>query len=120
MVSNSNGTYSSGGITTSGVNLPNLSFPTSNVRGAFIRYSVYRNTTSTGATTVSESGNLIVTYNPSGPTGNKWEISRDHVGDAQVTFGITDVGQVIFASSTLSGSSHTGVISYAAQSLLQS
>lgn len=99
------------------VNIPNLAFPTSTVRGAFIRYAVYRNTNST---TEVETGNIMIVYNPAGPGGNKWAITRDFVGDADVTFSITDVGQVQFSSTAISGSSHNGVITYTAQALLNS
>lgn len=97
-------------------NLPNLAFPTSEVRGAFIRYSAFRMTTTD---TVSETGNIIVTYNPDGPIGQKWEISRDYDGDAQITFNVTDVGQIQFSTTLLPGASHTGAITYVAQALLQ-
>lgn len=97
------------------VSVPNLSFPTSNVRGAFIRYSVFR---TTSGTTVSESGTITTTYNPDGTVGNKWQITREYVGDAQVTFNITDVGQVQFSSVLLAGTGHSGKITYTAQALL--
>lgn len=100
------------------VSLPNLSFPTSTVRGAFIRYTVFRSTTGGGATTVSEAGNMYVTYNPTNTAGSLWEMSRDYVGDANVTFTITDVGQVQFSSASISGSGHTGQIAYTAAALL--
>lgn len=100
------------------VNLPNLSFPTSTVRGAFIRYTVFRSTTGGGATTVSEAGNMYVTYNPTNSPGSLWEMSRDYDGDANVTFTITDVGQVQFSSTSIAGSGHTGQIAYTAAALL--
>src|SRR5271166_6383234 len=79
--------------------LPSLTFPTSNVRSAFIYYSVYRNTTGIGAMTLSETGELEVVYNPNGPIGNKWDISNEHGGsNSGVTFTITDQGQVQFSS----------------------
>jgi hypothetical protein len=99
------------------VDIPNLSFPTSTVRGAFIKYTVYRNTT---LTTVVEAGTIYVEYNPSASVGQKWSITREYVGDAKVTFNITDVGQVQFSSTALTGSTHNGIISYSAQALLQS
>lgn len=98
------------------IDVSNLAFPTSQVRGAFIRYSVFRTTTTN---TVSESGNLIVTYNPDAATNEKWAITRDFVGDADITFSITDVGQVTFSTTSLAGASHTGAITYTAQALLQ-
>lgn len=101
----------------SNIDLPNLAFPTSTVRSAFIRYAVFRQT---DTVTVAESGNLQVVYNPANPVNNKWEIARDYVGDASVTFTISDIGQVKYSTATIAGSSHTGQITYVAQSILQS
>lgn len=100
-----------------GVQVPNLSFPIANVRGAFIRYTVYRNTNSV---TVSEAGTMTVVYNPTGSSGNKWQIIREAVGDASVTFSISDTGQVSFSSASISGTGHNGLVTYAAQALLNS
>lgn len=102
------------------VNLPNLAFPTSTVRGAIISYSVFRNTTGSGAMTISETGEIYVNYNPTSGVGQKWEINRDYIGDAKVTFNVTDVGQVQFSSALITGISHTGEITYQAKSILQS
>jgi len=101
----------------SNVDIPNLSFPTTNVRGAFIKYAVFRQTDSN---TVSETGNIIINYNPDNPVSNKWNITRDYDGDALVTFSVTDVGQVQFSSALLAGSNHQGGITYSAQALLNS
>lgn len=98
------------------VDIPNLEFPVSEVRGAFIRYSVFR-TTST--TTVAESGTIELIYNPDGSVGNKWERSREYTGDAQVTFAVSDTGQVNFSSALLSGTGHAGTIVYTAKALEQ-
>lgn len=97
------------------VNIPNLAFPTSNVRGAFIRYTVFRQTTTD---TVSEAGNIIIVYNPANPVSQKWEIVRDYDEDALMTFTITDTGQVQFSSALLAGANHVGTITFAAQALL--
>lgn len=98
--------------------LPNLDFPPSNVQGAIISYSVFRQTTDSGAMTVSETGQLIVNYNPTFPTNQKWSISRDYVGNADVTFSISDVGQLEFSSSLITGLDHTGTIVYQATAIL--
>ena len=103
--------------TSSPVDLTSLSFPTASVRGAFIRLTVFRNTNSV---TTSEIVNLLVTYNPNGGSGTKWAISRDSLGDSKITFNITDGGQVQFQTTAISGSGHTGTITYLAQALLQS
>lgn len=100
----------------SGVSLPNLSFSTSAVRAAFIRYSVFRSTTTANG---SEAGTLVIVYNPNNAPGLKWEKIQVSAADASVSFTITDAGQVQFSSTALAGASHTGFISYVAQALTQ-
>lgn len=104
----------------SNVSIPGFAFPTANVRAAFIRYSVYRNTTGSGATTASEAGTMIIVYNPNGMVGNKWEVIRNYAGIAGISFTVLDTGQVQFTTTTMTGVSHTGQINFVAQSLLQS
>lgn len=100
----------------SNIDVPNLSFSTASVRAAFIRYSVYRNTSST---TVTESGDMIIVYNPTNPVGNKWEVIQQRVGDASVLLTITDTGQMQITTSTLAGLSHSGKLAYSAQAFAQ-
>lgn len=100
-----------------GADITNLSFTTSSVRAAFIKYAVFRTTSST---TAYESGNLITVYNPNGTPGSLWEVSRDYVGDGSITFSISDLGQVSFVTTTIAGTSHVGVLSYSATALQQS
>lgn len=97
------------------VNLPNLSFPTTEVTGAIIDYSVSRSTTSVVAT---ETGSIIINYNSSFSIGQKWEISNDHVGMSQTTFNITDTGQIQFSTALLTGTNHQGAITYQAKAIL--
>lgn len=100
--------------------LPSLTFPTSNVRSAFIQYSVFRNSTGVGAVTLAEAGELIVVYNPNGSTNHKWDISNEHGGqNSGVTFTITDQGQVQFSSTVITGAGATGFIGYTAKALQQ-
>lgn len=97
------------------VSLPNLSFPTAQVRSAFINYSVFR---TTDTNTACEAGSLTTVYNS---TTSTWEIIRGpYAGDGQITFSITNGGQVQFSTVALSGSNHVGMISYTAKTLLQS
>lgn len=106
-----------------GTNIPiaALSFPIAEVRSAFIRYAVYRTTTTDLA---GEAGELSIFYNPDGPTGNKWELSQivnsGISGNGRITFNITDVGQVQFSTTALSGSNHSGKLTFVAQAILQS
>lgn len=99
-----------------GIDIPGLAFPTSDVRSVGVTYSLIRQTTSS---TVAERGNLELVYNPAGPVGNKWNVSRDMTGDALINFYVTDVGQIQFTTETLSGANHTGKLSYIAKALLQ-
>ena len=98
------------------VAVSNLDFPPSNVTGAFIRYTVTRSTNN--PLTVDEAGTLTIDYNSTNPSGHKWEIQREYIGDAQVTFAITDAGQVTFSSTALAGGAHVGQIQFVAQALV--
>lgn len=97
------------------IDLSALQFPTSNVRAAFVRYSVARTTSSTSA---YEAGTLILDYNPDRPSTQKWDIQREYTGEGFISFSITDAGQVSFSTTSLAGTGHTGEISFNAQSLL--
>lgn len=99
------------------VPITNLAFSTAGVRGAFITYSVYRNTSTT---TVSETGNLDIVYNPTNGIGEKWEITRDYVGDSSISLSISDTGQVNINLTALAGTGHNGFISFAAKALQNS
>lgn len=99
------------------VNIAALSFPTSTVRAAFIRYSVFRSTTTTSAV---ESGEIMILYNPNGPIGNKWEMGQRQLNNGQISFYVTDTGQVQFSTIALAGSNHQGKLTFTAQSILQS
>lgn len=107
--------------TNTNIPLPGLSFPTSNVQGAFIEYTVFEQTTTVTPTTVAEFGTLEISYNPNGPVNNKWEISRVYTGSPSfVTFTITDTGQVQFSSTPIPGATFTGTIGFTAKALLNS
>lgn len=100
-----------------GADITNLSFSTSNVRAAFIKYSVFRTTNST---TAYEAGSLMTVYNPNGTIGSKWEVSRDYVGEGSIVFAISDTGVVSFTTTAISGTGHAGILSYSGAALLQS
>lgn len=100
----------------SNVNIPNLTFSTTIVRSAVIKYSVYR---STDVASAYEAGTLTVVYNPNGLTGQKWEMGQQFIGDGDIEFNITDVGQVQMSTTALTGTNHVGKLSYTAAALLQ-
>jgi hypothetical protein len=95
----------------SNVDIPNLSFPTSNVRATFIKYSVYRVTNTTNA---AESGNMLAVYNTALGT---WELQQERVGNASISFTIANNGQVSFSTTAFGGTGHSGTLIYEARSL---
>lgn len=96
------------------LNIPLLTFPTTNVRSAFIRYAIYR---LSDTTTESETGTLEIIYNNA--TG-AWQISREAVGtDTNSTFTVTNVGQVQITTTAIGGVYDTGTLSYVASAILQ-
>jgi hypothetical protein len=106
-------------ISNANTNLPlnALAFPTASIRSALIRYSIYR---TTNTNTAYEAGQIMIVYNTNGTPSNFWELIQYKEGNGQVTFSITDTGQIEFSSVALSGLNHAGTISFAAQTLLQS
>jgi hypothetical protein len=96
--------------------IDNLSFPSLDVRAATIYYSVYRKT---DLNEVTEAGTLEISYNDKRSAPNtKWEMVRMGAGDASIDFNITDLGQIRFSTTSLSGSNHEGKISYRAIAIL--
>lgn len=105
------------------INIPitNLIFPPSEVRAATIYYTVNRETNPSGppdAENLTEAGTLEISYNAVRPVNEKWELVRTGQGDARIKFTITDLGQIEFSSSPLTGVDHVGIISYRALSIL--
>lgn len=94
-----------------------LNFPITSVRAVNIIYAVFRTTSSV---TAYETGTIIAIYSPANPIGSKWEMSQDSVGDAKISFYITDSGQVQYTCQTLAGTSHAGKIIFQGKAILQS
>lgn len=99
------------------IDITALNFPATEVRSAFIRYALYRETSVTSA---YEAGEITIVYNPNGPVNQKWELGRRGLGDGSIDFSISDVGQISFTTGTLAGINHTGNLTFVAQSVLQS
>lgn len=93
----------------SNIDIPGLTFPPSDVRAAFIRYTVHR---TTDTNEVNEMGELWAVYND---TNGNWDFSQQKSQDALIEFNITNVGQVQLTTSTLAGTNHEGFITFAAQ-----
>jgi hypothetical protein len=105
------------------VNISNLVFPVAEVRSATIFYSVYRITENSGPSDgqeKAEGGTLTIVYNAANPVSTKWEIARERVGSANITFSISDIGQVQFSTTALTGINHIGTLSFRAFAVLNS
>lgn len=103
------------------VTIDNLNFPPSDVRAATIYYSVYRLTEDSGpddSQELAEGGTLQIVYNNANPVNNKWEIVNEFAGEAQISFNVTDLGQIRFSTTAMTGINHTGTLSFRAISIL--
>jgi hypothetical protein len=94
------------------ISVPNLSFSTTTVRAAFIKYALYRTTSSTSA---YEAGTLTAVYNTA---GGVWDLGQQFVGNGQFSFTMTNVGQIQITTNTLAGINHQGKLGYSATALL--
>ena len=109
----------------SNISIDNLIFPPANVRAVTVFYTVFRKTdeSTSGAgdgVEVSEAATLECNYNNSRPSGQKWEVTRIGEGDSFIDFNMTDLGQIQFTTTALTGINHTGLIAYRALSILNS
>lgn len=112
-------------VMTSNVNtnvpIPNLEFPVSAVQGSIVFYGVQR---STSSTQVSQSGILILNYDPTQSPGNLWQITDEyssaHSSGADITFNVTDVGQLQFSTTSIAGTGHQGTVNFRALAVLNS
>lgn len=88
-------------------NITNLSFDGSTYRGFVIDYTIYR---STSINEVAQIGRLRGVYKT---TAASWSLSDDYSGDnAGVTFSITNLGQIQYTSTSILGTSYSGLLTY--------
>lgn len=99
------------------VSIPNLSFSPAVVLGASIQIACIRTTSSLS---VSEYDELTIVYNAYNVNLGQplWEVTRGATGLAYITYTVTDTGQVQFTTSNISGTGHSGTLSYSAKTLL--
>lgn len=107
----------------SNIDIDNLVFPPTDVRAVTIYYTVYRKTVETtlgagNGMEVAESGSLECVFNNSRIPNLKWEIGRMGQGNAFIDFSMTDLGQIQFTTTALTGINHTGIIAYRALAIL--
>lgn len=115
-------------VMTSNVNtnvpIPNLSFPVTAVQGAVVFYGVTRSSTGSGGVQLSQSGLLILNYDPSQSSGNLWQVNNEFASalssGAQITFSCSDVGQLQFSTTAITGTDPIGSINFRALAVLNS
>lgn len=100
------------------VDISGLAFPTDAVRAVFIKYAVYRTTDSENA---YEAGDMIAMYNPNNSVGQKWALSRGNItgSGGLIEFNVTDTGQFQFSTTPLSGTGHSGKLTFDGRALEQ-
>lgn len=94
-------------------NITGASFDSSQVRAAFMNYSIY---IATNSVELSEAGQLIITYKS---VANSWELVRYAAGDSQVTFSITTSGQIQYISSNVAGTGYSAKLKFSAKTFTQ-
>lgn len=103
------------------IDINNLVFPSADVRAATVYYTVYRMTDDSGppdGQEVVESGTLEINFNDARPVTSKWELVRSGQGEAFIEFNVTDLGQIRFSTTALTGINHTGILAYRAIAIL--
>ena len=98
------------------IDVNRMSFDAGTVRAANITYSVNR-TSDDNPTSIIETGTIYLTYDSAASSGNKWILGQQKIGDAQVSFSITDAGQVQYTSSDIGTVNYTGTIKFSAKTL---
>lgn len=93
-----------------------LAFNPVTVRGAVVDYTIYRVTTSSGATEQGETGTMYITYLNN---ANTWNIAVAGGGTAGVSFTMNPAGQVLYTSSNFTGSNYIGTIHFKASAFAQ-
>jgi hypothetical protein len=94
--------------------IPGLRFDISTVKGAFVEYNILRTTNETYER-LTETGMLVVTYNP---ITFAWDLARYSAGDAGIEFAISNVGsvgQAYYSSTNLTGAQYSGTIRFRAR-----
>lgn len=99
-------------------NVVGLTFDTATVRAAIIEYSVYR-TSDTATSGNAEFGMMVMVYDNSATSGNKWVLVQDSSGDAGIFFDVTDAGQFQYTSTDIGAAGYSGVMKFKARTLSQ-
>lgn len=105
--------------TVSVTNVTGLLFNTSTVRSAVIEYSIYRRSNSTPSGK-AEAGIMNMVFDNDASSGNKCLLAiGPSVGNAGVTFSVTDAGQIQYTSSDIGTAGYIGEFVFNARTISQ-
>lgn len=99
-------------------NINGLLFDPGTVRAANIDYSIYRTSTANPAGH-SETGTIYLIFDNSASATNKWQLGQKDIGEAGVSFSISDSGQISYISSDIGTTGYFGEITFSAKTLDQ-
>lgn len=101
---------------TTPIEIPGLLFDPGSVRGAEIKYTVYRITDDVGSGN-AEFGVIHAIYDNAAPVTEKWKISHEYTGDSGVTITISDIGQFFYVSTDITGANYQGIMKFTGRAL---
>ena len=102
---------------TSSGDVAGLLFNSSSIQHAKIDYYVYRRSDSYPSG-ITESGTIEIVYDNDAGAGSKWLFSQEGIGDAQISFGITDAtGQLTYSSQDIGATNYNGIMKFKASTL---
>lgn len=99
-------------------NVNGLLFDPGTVRAANIDYAIYRTSTAAPAGH-SETGTIYLIFDNSASAGNKWHLGQKNIGEAGVSFSISDSGQLSYVSTDIGTLGYFGEIIFSAKTLDQ-
>ncbi len=97
-------------------NINGLLFDSGVVRSVEITYNIYRNT-DTIISGKAETGKILMVYDDSAITNQKWSLVQSKVGNSEVILSVLDSGQFQYVSSNLLGTNYFGLIKFSAKVL---
>ena len=97
-------------------NINGLLFDSGTTRAANVSYSIYRTSDTTPAGNV-ETGTILLTFDDSAASGQKWQMTQVKNGGAGVDLSIGDNGQLQYISTDIGAVGYSGVIKFSAKTL---
>jgi hypothetical protein len=100
----------------SSIEIPGLLFDPGSVRGAEIKYTIYRITDDFPSGN-AEYGEIHAIYDNSAAVNEKWKISTEYTGDSGVNITVSDIGQFFYTSTDITGANYQGIMKFTGRAL---